>query len=105
MTDGEALEQKLRSRNGADPTGGIPWMVVLDAEGKALITSDGPKGNIGCPYEPWEIEHFVAMLDKTRRSLGKDDLERLRTKTEKAAEKWRQAIQERQLSSEPVESP
>ena len=28
---------------------GIPWMVILDTDGKELISSDGPKGNIGYP--------------------------------------------------------
>ena len=29
----------------------IPWTAVLDADGKTLITSDGPGGNIGFPGE------------------------------------------------------
>ena len=30
-------------------SGGIPWFAILDAQGKALATSDGPGGNIGYP--------------------------------------------------------
>ena len=86
----EAAKARIQS-------GGIPWMVVLDAAGKALVTSDGPKGNIGCPYEPWEIEHFVSMLDKTRRGLGKDDLERIRARNENTVEKWRQSRAETRI--------
>ena len=38
--------------------GGIPWMVIQGADGRPLVTSDGPKGNIGCPWEPHEIAWF-----------------------------------------------
>jgi uncharacterized protein YyaL (SSP411 family) len=54
--------------------GGIPWFVILDAKGKALATSDGPKGNIGYPGEPHEIEHFLAMLKQTARKMGPEQL-------------------------------
>jgi thiol:disulfide interchange protein len=57
---------------------GIPWFVFLDAKGKAVATSDGPKGNIGFPYEPHEIVHFVAMLRAARNRLSDDDIETLR---------------------------
>jgi uncharacterized protein YyaL (SSP411 family) len=50
-------------------SGGIPWFVFLDSRGKALATSDGPKGNIGYPAAPEEIEHFIGMLKKTARKL------------------------------------
>jgi thioredoxin-related protein len=50
------------SQNG----GGIPWMAILDADGKLLVTSDAPKsGNIGFPGEPEGIRHFMGMLQKT----------------------------------------
>jgi thiol-disulfide isomerase/thioredoxin len=89
MTEGEALEEKLRKHEAKSPSGGIPWMVVLDADGKQLITSDATKGNIGCPVLDWEIEHFMRMLEKTRKVTGNDDLARLRAKIEKVTEKWR----------------
>lgn len=43
---------------------GIPWMAFLDAEGRAIVTSDGPKGNIGFPAADEEIAWFVEMLDR-----------------------------------------
>jgi thioredoxin-related protein len=55
--------------------GGIPWFVILDGKGKALATSDGPKGNIGYPAEPHEIEHFLAMLKQTARRMGSGQLD------------------------------
>ena len=57
---------------------GVPWMVILDASGKALSTSFGPQGNIGYPCDPAEIEHFLSMLAKTKRRLSVDDLQQLR---------------------------
>jgi thiol-disulfide isomerase/thioredoxin len=89
MVEGEAVEKKLRVVDEKSPSGGIPWMVIVDADGKPLITSDAAKGNIGCPVMPWEIEHFVMMLDKTRTRLGKDDLVEIRVTVEKVSEKWR----------------
>jgi thioredoxin-related protein len=57
--------------------GGIPWFVILDGKGKALANSDGPKGNIGYPAEPHEIEHFLAMLKQTARKMGPGQFDRI----------------------------
>ena len=45
-------------------------MVILDADGKELISSDGPKGNIGYPTTPEEIGYFVTMIEKTRKRMS-----------------------------------
>ncbi|MFT3881890.1 MAG: thioredoxin family protein [Gemmatales bacterium] len=58
--------------------GGIPWFVILDSNGKALINSDANKNNIGFPYEPNEIDHFVKMLNATRKKLTDDDVKALK---------------------------
>lgn len=55
-------------------SGGVPWMAILDANGKELASSFGPDGNIGYPYEPKEISHFIAMLRDTRKRLTDDEL-------------------------------
>lgn len=55
--------------------GGIPWMVVLDPAGVPLVTSDGPKGNIGCPVQPDEIAWFRTMLERSKNRLSKADLD------------------------------
>ena len=65
MTGGEAILKRYNP--GA--SGGIPWFVFLDGRGKALATSDGPRGNIGYPAAPEEIEHFIGMLRKAARKL------------------------------------
>lgn len=68
--------------------GGIPWMTVLDGAGKELVTSDGPKGNVGCPVQPAEIAWFRTMLERTRRRLQDADLDRIVRRNEEFAERW-----------------
>ena len=41
-TNGAAVAARLRKGE----SGGIPWMVILDAKGAPKVTSDGPKGNV-----------------------------------------------------------
>ena len=45
------------------PSGGIPWTAILDADGKVLVTSDGPVGNIGFPSGGLGKKHFRKMLE------------------------------------------
>jgi uncharacterized protein (TIGR03067 family) len=71
MTDGK----EVLARYNKDQKGGIPWFVILDARGKALITSDGPKGNIGFPAEKDEIAHFVTMLNTTKKRITNKQIE------------------------------
>jgi hypothetical protein len=64
-----------------DNTGGIPWMAILDANGKAVATSDNAEGeNIGFPSheEPQAIEHFLKMLKSTAQRMSDNDLQTLR---------------------------
>ncbi len=73
MTHGKEVMKEYREKEA----GGIPWYAILDAKGKALATSDGPKGNIGYPYEPHEIDHFLAMLKQSARKLKPAQIERI----------------------------
>lgn len=57
----------LLARYSGGKSGGIPWFVLLDGSGRAVIDSTGPQGNVGFPAAPEEIEHFGAMLRKTGR--------------------------------------
>ena len=75
MTNGNAVAERLRPSG----RGGIPWIVILDPEGEALITSDGPKGNIGCPVAPEERSHFMHMIEKTARQMSDQDLTSLKS--------------------------
>jgi len=70
-----------------DPSGGIPWYVMLDSRGKSLATADGPKGNIGYPYKPEEIDHFLATVKGQAHRIDAGQLDRLRKSLEENAER------------------
>ncbi len=58
-----------------DKEQGLPWFAFVDAEtGRAVVTSTGPKGNVGFPWEPHEIAHFKTMLETAKRHLTDDDI-------------------------------
>ncbi len=65
-THANDVMKKLRPK----AQGGIPWVVILDADGKPLITSDAHEGNMGYPSEPKEIEHFEKMLRTTAQHMS-----------------------------------
>jgi hypothetical protein len=66
FTHATDVMKKLRPK----AQGGIPWVVILDADGKPLINSDAPEGNIGNPSEPKEVEHFEKMLGTTAQHMS-----------------------------------
>jgi hypothetical protein len=62
MEGGDEVMQELQK----DRQGGMPWMTILDGDGKELVTSNDPDGkNIGCPGLPHEVEHFVNMIKQS----------------------------------------
>ncbi len=83
MTGGEDVMKAYRTK----PDGGIPWFVILDAKGKSLATSDGPKGNIGYPAQPEEIAHFLSMVKGQARRIEADQLDALKKSLEANAER------------------
>lgn len=74
MPHGEEVAKELRG----DRSGGIPWMVILDADGAELVAGDGPGGNIGCPVTEEEAKWFFSMLKRTRQRLKDEELDVLR---------------------------
>ncbi len=70
MTNGEDVAKRFLPGDSL----GVPWFVILDADAKTLATSVGSGGNIGYPYKPEEIAHFVSMLRTTRTNLTDEDL-------------------------------
>ena len=83
MTNGKEVASRLR---GTD-RGGIPWMVILDSDAKALINADGPEGNIGCPVQPEERAHFIQMVEKTRDKITDDGVKTIAEELQKFADK------------------
>jgi hypothetical protein len=70
-----------------DEEQGLPWFVFLDAGGKAVIHSTGPKGNTGFPAQPDEIAHFKTMLQAVKRNLTDENIAFLATSLEEANKK------------------
>jgi serine/threonine-protein kinase len=53
---------------------GIPWIAILDSQGKVLITSNGKNGNIGYPGQPEEIDHFMKMLRSSAKTITPEEM-------------------------------
>lgn len=70
-----------------DKEQGLPWFVFLDADGKALAHSTGPKGNTGFPAQPEEIAHFKTMLQTVKRHLTDEQIASLVAALEEANRK------------------
>ncbi len=81
MAEGKEVEHQLRDGK----SGGIPWIVFLDGDGKPLVTSDGPHGNVGFPAKPEEIAHFVGMLNQVKQHLTAEDVAALEASLQPAA--------------------
>ena len=83
MTHGKELMAQVRTK--AD--GGIPWFAVLDSKGKALGTSHGPQGNIGFPFKPEEIDHFMVVIAGQSRRIEAGQQEQLRQSLKESADR------------------
>jgi hypothetical protein len=78
---------EVAARYRTEQTGGIPWFAILDAEGRVLASSDGPKGNIGYPAQAEEIGYFVGMLKKTSHRITAEQRGRIEKALKEAAAK------------------
>ncbi len=76
---------------------GLPAWTVLDAKEKVLADSGDGKDNVGLPYEPKEIEHYVKVLKKTCAKISDDEIDALTKKLkELAGKKLEEAKKKRQ---------
>ena len=83
--NGDAVAKRLRRER----RGGIPWMVILDADGEELVSSDAPTGNIGCPVQPEEVAWFAEMIRRSAIRLQAPDVSRLQAELEEYATSFR----------------
>jgi hypothetical protein len=67
-------EAKNLLKYPSDPGVTIPWYVILSPSGETLITSMGPKGNIGFPSKKPGIEHFMKMIRQTSSHISPEQL-------------------------------
>lgn len=69
--------QELMARYVGPQSGGIPWFAFLTHGGEVVVTSDGPGGNVGFPYQDAEIAHFEQMLRQTARNITFEEIDGL----------------------------
>ena len=64
-TNGKALNERLKAKR----RGGLPWSVILDADGTEIVSANAEPGggNIGAPVKVEECAWFVEMM---KRSAG-----------------------------------
>ncbi len=71
---GEALMERMGGKGAS-----IPFFYFTDAKGKMIINSIRPAsgtdkgGNVGCPYEPLEIDHFMKMLSLSAATMLREE--------------------------------
>ena len=70
MTGGKEMDAGYRG----EKRGGIPFFVILDANGSKLADAIGEKGNVGFPALPHEIKHFINVIRKTAPNLSEAQL-------------------------------
>lgn len=99
MAHGEEVAKRIRRIT----EGGIPWMVILKANGDELVTSDGPMGNIGYPFQPAEVEHFMSMLKATSKRTTADQMAAIAEALSENAKRIQEKLKQRQRKSEPAD--
>ena len=79
-TGANELMQKIR--NGAE--GGIPWIAILDSDGKLLATSNDESGeNVGFPTSQLAKSHFRKMINDTRIRLTEVEVDQFISASDK----------------------
>ncbi len=81
MPNGKKVAERLKAGQG----GGMPWIAIFASDGERLITSIAPSskgkkgGNIGAPVQPHEIDWFMTMIDRGKKSLKAADMATIRS--------------------------
>jgi thiol:disulfide interchange protein len=91
---GKELSAKMRGER----QGGLPWIVLLDAQGKELAAGndldDKEKANVGFPQAEPEIAWFGKMLASARSSISDAEIEELKVSLAKARDARENAARE-----------
>ena len=99
MTHGKEILTRFRPSE----KGGIPWFAVLDSKGKSLGDSDGPGGNnIGYPFKPEEIDHFMTLITKEGGHIEPAAQEQLRQSLKENAERIQKQMDARRAAPAPA---
>lgn len=65
MRGGKALAIQY----GRSEKDGLPFFVILNADGRVVADSRSPRGNVGFPVEPFEVEYFLKVVGETASTL------------------------------------
>jgi hypothetical protein len=98
MTHGKDVLTGFRKSDN----GGIPWFAILDSKATALGTSDGPGGNIGYPFKPEEIDHFMTLITKEGRRIEPAQRGRLRESLKENADRIQKQMDARRVVPAPA---
>lgn len=69
--------EKLLTRYRQSDRGGIPWFVFLEPTGEPVVTSNGPDGNLGCPWTDEEMAAFKPVLRQAAQHLTDEQIDGL----------------------------
>ena len=73
--DHDARSDAVIQRIRAGKPGGIPWVAILDGNGKVLATGNDTAGkNLGFPNKPEGIASFMKMISSTTRRITSKQL-------------------------------
>ncbi len=76
--DHDARSDAVIQRIRAGKPGGIPWVAILDSNGKVLTTGNDAAGkNLGFPNKPEGIASFMEMISSTSRRITPKQLVQL----------------------------
>jgi beta-lactamase regulating signal transducer with metallopeptidase domain len=73
----DAVIDSIRDYNWTDTTTGslnLPWMIILDANGRPAVSGTSPRGNIGIPESAQETSYFEWMLRATAQRLTDEEI-------------------------------
>ena len=100
MEGGEDVMNELKKER----QGGLPWMVILNADGNELVTSnDGEGNNVGCPALPHEVKHFVDMIKQSSEAT-EEELSAINDALQVHAQKIKDASEARKKKAEEEKS-
>jgi hypothetical protein len=82
------------------PQRGVPAWTIMDAGQKVLVDSMRKKENVGFPYEPHEVAHFLDALKKACPALSEEELQVLKDRLDEHCKARKAELEARKKSSD-----
>jgi hypothetical protein len=71
------VDEVLRSLNRPPRETSLPWFAIVGKNGGPLVTSDGPRGNVGFPETGAAKRYLRQMIDRTAGTMTAAEIDRL----------------------------